>query len=298
MNRDFARSGPAFAALEAEGAVDWSRWDDAADWLESTLPDSPSRAKRIQWLTVPVALWLIRAVECSPRRPVLAGLSAPQGAGKSTLVKLLVSLFSRWGVSTVAVSIDDFYLRHDDQLRLAAAHPGNPYLQYRGYPGTHDLELGTRTLEALRAGEPVALPRYDKSAHAGRGDRSVEVAHVGPPYDLVLLEGWMLGFTPAPVPTPELAVVNAQLAAYAAWHRLLDVMVSLRARDPQFVLRWRTEAEDAARASGQPALSPAAIDDYVRRFLPAYACWAPTVACGPWKKQLALTLDADRVPGP
>jgi D-glycerate 3-kinase len=296
---DAARHGPAFAALQAAGAVDPARWDAAAAWLERELPDSPRKAERIHHLMVPVLLWLVRAVQSAKQRPVMAGLSAPQGAGKSTLVAWLVPLLEAQGVRAIAVSIDDFYLRHEDQLRLAAQHPGNPYLQYRGYPGTHDLELGVRTLEALREGRDVELPRYDKSAFAGRGDRSPVTEPVHGRFDLVLLEGWMLGFSPVPVPAdPMLAAVNSQLAGYEAWHRLLDVMVCLRAEDPKFVLRWRVEAEDAARASGRPALSPAAIEDYVRRFLPAYELYAGTVASGRWSpdRQLCLTLGIDRLP--
>jgi D-glycerate 3-kinase len=284
--------------LEAAGAIDPNRWDQAARWLERTLPDAPRKAERIHWLTVPVLLWLLHAVERAKRRPLMAGLSAPQGSGKSTLAALLVPLLQAQGIRAVAISIDDFYLRHEDQLRVAAENPGNPSLQYRGYPGTHDLALGVRTLEALREGGEVELPRYDKSAHAGRGDRSPVTERVRGPFDLVLLEGWMLGFAPVKVNEPHLEVINTKLAGYEAWHRLLDVMVCLRAQDPGDVLRWRAEAEDAARASGRPALEPAAIEDYVRRFLPAYQHYAPTVATGRWSpdRQLTLTLGADRIP--
>jgi D-glycerate 3-kinase len=296
---DAARHGPAFAALEASGTIDLAAWETAASWLERELPDSPRKEERIHHLTVPVLLWLLRAVQTAKRRPVMAGLSAPQGAGKSTLVKYLVPLLQAQGVRAIAVSIDDFYLRHEDQLRLAAEHPGNPYLQYRGYPGTHDLELGVRTLEALREGRDVELPRYDKSAHEGRGDRSPVTESVRGRVDLVLLEGWMLGFAPVPVPAdPMLQAVNSLLAGYEVWHRLLDVMVCLRAAEPAYVLRWRMEAEDAARARGRPALSPEAIDDYVRRFLPAYELYGDTVSTGRWSpdRQLCLNLDFDRIP--
>ena len=128
-------------------------------------------------------------------------------------------------------------------------------------------------------------------AHGGRGDR-VEPRQVHGRFDLVVLEGWMLGFAPGGLQAslvPGLEVIDTKLPGYEAWIRLLDVMIWLRAEDPTYVLRWRTEAEDAARAEGRPALSPAEIDDYVRRFLPAYERYAV-------KADLALTLDADRLP--
>lgn len=83
----------------------------------------------------------------------------------------------------------------------------NRLLQVRGNAGTHDLQLGTRTLEALRSagggddnGSRVAVPRYDKSQNGGRGDRAdpTRWPHVQGPLDIVLFEGWMLGFRPQP----------------------------------------------------------------------------------------------------
>jgi pantothenate kinase-related protein Tda10 len=47
---------------------------------------------------------------------------------------------------------------------VAAAHPDNPLLQMRGNAGSHDMELGTSTLRALReASSPsitVPIPRH------------------------------------------------------------------------------------------------------------------------------------------
>jgi D-glycerate 3-kinase len=209
------------------------------------------------------------------------------------------------GLRGIAVSIDDFYLTRAEQLRLAAAHPGNPYLEHRGYPGTHDIALGESTLLALRGlhakggGGAVSVPVYDKSQHGGRGDRSTESQwrRVSGPLDLVIVEGWMLGFTPvleAGLADPFLIDPNRALAVYDAWYRLIDVMVVLRATDPTFVLRWRVEAEEAMKARGLPGLSREAIEDYVRRFLPAYALYAGRADRWPADRTLVLSLDAER----
>lgn len=111
---------------------------------------------------------------------------------------------------------------------VSRSHPDNPLLQVRGNALTHDLELGTATLQDLAAAgpdsPPALLPRYDKSAHRGRGDRAPE--HAWPrltgPVDVVLLEGWMLGFRSLPggaeaearidAITPHLRPINAALA--------------------------------------------------------------------------------------
>lgn len=45
-------------------------------------------------------------------------------------------------------------------------------MQSRGNPGTHDVQLGSKTLKALKESEEVWLPRYDKSAHQGLGDQA------------------------------------------------------------------------------------------------------------------------------
>ena len=206
----------------------------------------------------------------------------PQGAGKTTLAKRVLSLLPRHGLRGVSVSIDDFYLTREEQLRLAAAHPGNPYLEHRGYPGTHDIEIGEATITALRAigaAGSVRVPVYDKSQHGGRGDRAPESAwrDVTGPLDLVIVEGWMLGFEPVAedrLTDARLAFPNRALADYDRWHRLLDAFVVLRAADPLFVLKWRVEAEENMKAEGKTGLSREAIEDYVRRFLPAYAIWA------------------------
>ena len=226
-------------------------------------------------------------------RPLVVGIQGPQGAGKTTLTRALIDALPALGLTGTTVSIDDFYLTRAGQLEVAAAHPGNPYMEHRGYPGTHDIELGERTLagasgcgqvrtgagrcEQVRAGALV-IPVYDKSAHAGRGDRAPveQWRTVQMPIDLVFVEGWMLGFTPVPessLTDPHLIAPNRALAEYARWYRHIDAWVILRALDPSYVLTWRVEAEERMKASGKPGLSRADIEDYIRRFLPAYATW-------------------------
>src|SRR5215471_9278910 len=96
----------------------------------------------------------------------ILGIQGPQGCGKSTLAAALVEEWGRAGVRATTVSIDDFYLTHAEQEAVASRHPGNPYLRYRGYPGTHDVALGRRTIDALASlgdAQSTAVPVYDKS---------------------------------------------------------------------------------------------------------------------------------------
>ena len=82
-------------------------------------------------------------------------------------------------------------------------NPDNFLLGVRGNALTHDVELGRKTLENLEnlgkgSTSETKLPRYDKSAYEGKGDRADEASWpvVKAPVDVVLFEGWMLGFTP------------------------------------------------------------------------------------------------------
>jgi D-glycerate 3-kinase len=80
---------------------------------------------------------------------VQIGISAPQGCGKTTLVTELEKLLVHEGLPCASVSIDDFYLTRADQAALAQAHEDNWLLQGRGHAGTHDMALGTKTLQDL-----------------------------------------------------------------------------------------------------------------------------------------------------
>jgi D-glycerate 3-kinase len=217
------------------------------------------------------------------RPAFFVGLSAPQGAGKSTLARQICSLAAEAGLNAIAISIDDFYLTRADQKALALRFADNPYLQHRGYPMTHDLELGRKTLTALRDGRPVQIPRYDKSAHKGQGDRAPQASWttISNPPDIVLLEGWMLGFRPVPnekLPNRQFDVLNRALAEYETWVEVLDAFIWLEPERIEDVVTWRTEAEEKVRASGIPTMSNDQIRRYIESFLPAYETYLPTIA--------------------
>jgi D-glycerate 3-kinase len=301
--RSLAGAGPAFAAIEALGPIDWTEWARAATALTARLPAGPDIERRVHHLYLPVLFFCLAWLKRLPSRPLMVGVQAPQGSGKTTLVRHLLELLPVFGLKGTGVSIDDFYLTRAEQLAVAAHHAGNPYLEHRGYPGTHDVALGARTLTALRAlgeGERrVRVPVYDKTAHGGRGDRAPESAwrDERAPLDLVFVEGWLLGYTPLPeaaLGDPRLAFPNQALVAYAEWHRLLDVLVILRAVTLPSIVQWRVDAEAAAAAAGRPGLGPAAIEDYIRRFLPAYAAYGGAPPDFPRDRQLTIWLDEQR----
>jgi D-glycerate 3-kinase len=215
-------------------------------------------------------------------RPVVVGLSAPQGAGKTTLCTEVCRWLGNRGLVAVPVSIDDFYLTRAEQLALAARHAGNRYFAQRGLPGTHDIALGTSIVRALRdLGTAIlSIPTYDKGALAGKGDRKPngEWRVAAGPIDLVILEGWMLGFTPVPEATigdPEFVPVNRYLEAYQSWTDELDALIWLEPDDYRHVRKWRAEAERKAIASGRDGMTPEEVEEFVELFLPAYEVYGP-----------------------
>ena len=238
---------------------------------------------RVDSYYAPLALALHgRLVKPRPRAFVV-GIQGPQGCGKSTLAAALVDALADIGHPGVALSIDDFYLTRAEQVALAGRHPGNPYMEHRGYPGTHDVPLGSRVLAALvglGAGETLRLPIYDKSAHGGRGDRAPAASFrsVEGPKDLVILEGWMLGFRKVldtELPDARLQAPNACLDGYAAWTSHLDMFVQLDVEGTDSIVRWRVDAERARRQQGLTGLSDEDARDYIQRFLPAYETYVP-----------------------
>lgn len=208
-------------------------------------------------------------------RPMILGINGPQGCGKSTLAAAVVACAQAEGHSAVTLSTDDFYLTHASQRALATAHPEEPLLAVRGGPGTHDIGLGTATIAALRGlnGE-VRLPRYDKSAFGGQGDRAPEGTWpvVQLPVGLVVFEGWTLGFPPLlPPRNPRLAGVDARLPEYRSWTEALSALVQLRTALPETIVRWRLEAESERRARNpEGALPEREARAYISRFLPFY----------------------------
>eukprot|EP00238_Polyblepharides_amylifera_P008322 CAMPEP_0196592082 /NCGR_PEP_ID=MMETSP1081-20130531/71727_1 /TAXON_ID=36882 /ORGANISM="Pyramimonas amylifera, Strain CCMP720" /LENGTH=336 /DNA_ID=CAMNT_0041915659 /DNA_START=52 /DNA_END=1062 /DNA_ORIENTATION=- len=274
---------------------------------------SDAESKRLFHYYLPVYHWFERTLmthQQSSEKPLVVGISAPQGCGKTTLVSALEGLFKFRGHTAATVSIDDFYLTFENQQVLAASNPDNELLQYRGNAGSHDLALGTTTLQKLiqarSEGTSAATPRYDKSAHAGRGDRAAEEKWpvLEGPLSVVLFEGWMSGFSPllteeVAAVDPQLVPVNEALRSYkTAWDKYCDAWFVVKVEDFNWVQKWRLQAEVAMRSEGKAALSDEQVQDFVNRFLPAYKAYLPGLyangPCGSTKDTPVLMLEVDQ----
>jgi D-glycerate 3-kinase len=200
------------------------------------------------------------------------------------------------------LSIDDLYLPHAAQRALAAAHPDNPLIQHRGQPGTHDLPLARELFTALRARQPARIPSYDKAAFAGAGDRDeagwrAVNAPGAPSVDVVIFEGWCVGFRPlqpreleacwreaaaaapdTPLGRASLAsveFVNRALAEYDGLTAALDAFVHIDAAETSWVYAWREEQEAKLREQRGSGMSP----EEVTRFVDGCKCSLTAFRC-------------------
>jgi len=99
---------------------------------------------------------------------VIVGVSAIQGAGKTTQGEVLEVLLKHLGYSSVSLSIDDHYITHKELCELRNIDPR--YIR-RGV--THDIPLAIRDLSSLQKMDhkPVIISGYDKGANHGDGER-------------------------------------------------------------------------------------------------------------------------------
>lgn len=245
------------------------------------LKGEPNAKQRVEKLYGPVFEWLSSRLQ--PGQVTYVGLNAPQGAGKTTLTRVLTEAFAQQDIKALAISVDDFYFTRQQQVTLAAKHSSNPYLQQRGYPGTHDIALGEKILHQVRAladGSECSIPRYDKSAFNGQGDRfSIEHwSKIIGPVDLLILEGWFLGFQSVDfVEDPHLRQCNQNLNEYASWLQDPNGFIYLQPQEVEFVVDWRIEAEEKMKRAGKTGMTTEQVRAYVEKFLPAYQVWANTI---------------------
>jgi D-glycerate 3-kinase len=327
----FARTGPLFRTLSSvPPPVDWLKHGESlAKQLtnsntvtkETNLLQDTTLASRIFHYYLPVFFWcrnvVVETRKAYPNKAVGIGLSAPQGCGKTTLVNLLTGCFEAEGLVCAAVSFDDFYLTGAEQDDLANANQSNPLLQVRGNAGTHDIELGANTLRSLITREcNVPIPRYDKSARNGRGDRgdrstwTVQTNSA----DVILLEGWMAGFEPTEVVSNKIdklvkvedmkdgedaedtrgggdekksnnidielkgiEEVNKFMGKYSVWHDQMDSWVVVGIDDVNYVYSWRLQAEHEMIKSGKNGMTDEQVSDFVSRYMPAYKTYLPNL---------------------
>ena len=142
--------------------------------------------KAIQEIFVPL-LCRLSEIHSKKQSRVLVMLSAPPGAGKSTLVSFLEFLSAKIipDKTVQAVGMDGFHRRQEYLLSHTAMVNGMeiPMVNIKGAPVTFDLELLTEKIREVKEGRICKWPRYDRLLHNPVEDAIVINA------DIVLLEG-------------------------------------------------------------------------------------------------------------
>jgi D-glycerate 3-kinase len=256
-----------------------------------------------------LATWI--AARTRPGKTLIIGINGTQASGKSTLAALLVKLLARdYTLRAVTISIDDFYRTRAE--REALARDVHPLLITRGVPGTHDVELASRTFDrigALRANDELSLPRFIKVLDDRAPEKDWPTC-IGP-IDVLLFDGWCVGTPPqaaedlvAPVNALEAqedpdgrwrAFVNTQLKSdYAALFARLDALVFLQAPGFDVVHGWRLEQEAGnVREVADPKHALTA--DSLRRFIAHYErLTRHALRVLPDRADFVLELDAQR----
>jgi len=258
------------------------------DWeeLEVSLPAvlEPFCQERLDRQTCPSELlqhfWLPLAKQLvawhgQAEGTLIQGILGGQGTGKTTLAAILTQILNHLGFQVCQLSLDDLYKTYADRRQLEQI---DPRLRWRGPPGTHDVELGLEVLQQLKQKCPVQVPRFDKSAWGGMGDRTAyETVTCA---DIVLFEGWFVGVrpidptafdqAPPPINTERDRTfahdMNARLADYLPLWNLIDRLIVLLPTDYRLSQQWRRQAEQRMMATGQTGMAATEVDEFVEYF--------------------------------
>ncbi|TDL23020.1 P-loop containing nucleoside triphosphate hydrolase protein [Rickenella mellea] len=254
-----------------------------------------------------------RSLNLPDNPPLFVGVQGPQGSGKTYLTTHLGTALSSppYNVKAVIVSIDDLYLPRDGLLDVAKSHPGNSLLVGRGQPGTHDIPLGTEILQNLKGinrpdSNSVGIPKFDKSLFDGFGDRVAGSTVIGP-VDLVIFEGWCVGFCPIeeeevarryelPVKGIEdsfdlraykkadIMEVNSLLSQYLEWWTFFDAFIQIKPPDSHpyaFIYKWRLHQEHDMKArNGGKGMTDEQVKKFIDRYIPGYVFFSDGIESG------------------
>lgn len=250
---------------------------DFSQFCETTLKTEPQKMLEVLW-----DLWLPLSIKIADQRqqlgkPFIQGILGSQGTGKTTMSKILVLILQHLGYQTLSLSLDDLYKTYNDRLALIQQ---DSRLLWRGPPGTHDIHLALSVLDQVAQGKgPVMIPRFDKSAYGGAGDRTTP-EFITNPVDIVLFEGWFVGVQPInpraflTAPPPIITDADRQFAAdmndqlkdyLPLWERLNSLIV-LYPTDYRYSLVWRKQAEKQMIATGKSGMNELQIEEFVNYF--------------------------------
>lgn len=244
--------------------------------------------------------------EAPAGRPPRIAIVGAQGCGKTTLAREAADRFG-----AAQISLDDVYLTRAE--REAMARDLHPLFAVRGPPGTHDLGLLDRLIDALTGAGPedeTAIPVFDKRGDdrlptdRWRGIRGRPVA--------ILIDGWCLGAAAqdeAALARPVNALerdhdpdgfwrraVNGFVASsYTAFAARLDALLFLKAPGFEVVPDWRA-GQEADLLGLAPADLPPADRARVAGFVQYFERLTRHMLAGGVRADVTVALDRNRRP--
>jgi D-glycerate 3-kinase len=234
--------------------------------------------------------------------PIILGISGLQGSGKSTWASKIVEvLTSQHQLQTITISLDDLYKKHEDLVAQRDQHPDNKLYRTRGQPGTHEEQLAAKFFNELRHYQgdgDLKIPSFDKSKFNGEGDRADEFDWpvISRKPDVVVFEGWCVGFQPLPasaieekrklalsgklpINTPaqhqlqHLMAVNDNLKRYCdafMGPQHFDFFIHIDTTDLRNVYTWRLQQEHKMIESKGSGMSDEQVRAFIDGYMPSY----------------------------
>lgn len=238
-------------------------------------------------------------------KPLIVGVSGPQGSGKSYLAdKLPTNLKDKFpSLNIIQFLMDDLYFTryHQQKITEEAIRTENKLLQGRGLPGTHDLLLILRVFEQLIGNysdkshwKPVEIPVYDKSAYNGLGERADKSQWqiVDIPADVIIFEGWFNGFLSLDPdqlrvayftskidgilqmnPYYHIEEINRALKEYRKIWKYFDDFIILHTNSIENVYTWRLQQEQNLIEQKGTGMTENEVKQFVDRYMPMYVLY-------------------------
>ena len=172
----------------------------------------------------------------------IIGIHGPQGVGKTSLNKYLKKNLNNDKFNVIFLSLDDFYLKINEMKTFLKNSSNNLY-KFRGFPGTHDIELLYNTINNLINDKKTLLPVFDKTIDNGFGDR-VKYNEFNDKYNIILFEGWMIGYEPfLDNIDEEYNLFNENLKKYKKIQDLVTLWICIETDNLDNIIDWRFSAE-------------------------------------------------------
>ncbi|KAF1849702.1 D-glycerate 3-kinase-like protein [Cucurbitaria berberidis CBS 394.84] len=261
--------------------------------------------------------------------PIILGITGLQGSGKSTWASMIVSILaSEHQLHSITISLDDLYKTHSDLIAQRDKNPDNKLYRTRGQPGTHDEQLAGKfftDLKEYRGEGELKIPSFDKSKFNGEGDRALESEwpRLTRKPDVVVFEGWCVGFQPLPealvaekhtlaiagklpINTPaqhqlaHLLEVNDNLKRYCdafMGPQHFDLFVHIDTDDLRNVYTWRLQQEHKMIETKGSGMSDEKIRAFVDGYMPSYELYLDRLREGLFEdrgRMLKVVLNKER----